>query len=159
MTISVTATTPDTDAIITEIEIAAPPERIFQALTSDAELGQWFTNPDCPVKVWKMDSCLGGHYRYQTKKGSVVVNNVDEFECHGEILELDPPRLLVYTWLANWHLDKSLRTIVRWELTPSASGTKVKVTHSGLASDTASRKDYSGGWPGVLSMLKKFVEK
>jgi hypothetical protein len=34
----------------------------------------------------------------------------------------------------------------------------VKVTHSGLADLAVARKDYSGGWPGVVEMLKKFVE-
>jgi len=131
---------------------------VFQALTSEAKLMQWFSDPSCPVISWEMDPRLGGRYRYQTSKGSVAVNGVDEFECHGEILEVDPPRLLVYSWIANWHLDKSLRTIVRWELSPTSAGTRVKVIHSGLTADPASRKDYTGGWPGVLSMLKQFVE-
>jgi uncharacterized protein YndB with AHSA1/START domain len=72
---------------------------------------------------------------------------------------MDPPRLLVYTWVANWHDDKSLRTVVRWELTPHRGGTHVKVTHSGLAEEEAAGKDYSGGWPGVVEMLKAFAEK
>jgi hypothetical protein len=44
-------------------------------------------------------------------------------------------------------------------LTPSKDGTRVKVTHSGLAQEAGARKDYSGGWPGVVESLKKFVEK
>jgi uncharacterized protein YndB with AHSA1/START domain len=151
--------TPDNDAIVSEIHIAAPPERVFQALTDPAELFRWFTSPECPVKFWEMDARAGGRYRYATEKGTVVVNNVREFECHGEILEYDPPRLLVYTWIANWHDDKSRRTVVRWELTPHAPGTHVKVTHSGLAAENAARKDYTGGWPGVVQLLKKFVEE
>jgi uncharacterized protein YndB with AHSA1/START domain len=47
---------------------------------------------------------------------------------------------------------------VRWELAPKAGGTLVKVTHSGLANLPIARKDYSGGWVGVLEMLKKFAE-
>jgi uncharacterized protein YndB with AHSA1/START domain len=47
---------------------------------------------------------------------------------------------------------------VRWELTPSASGTHVKVTHSGLVQEPEARKDYIGGWPGVVEKLKQFVE-
>ena len=147
------------DAVIAEIHIAAPPERVFQALTDERELLRWFTDASCPVKFWQMDARPGGRYRYATEKGTVVVNNVSEFECHGEILELVPPRLLVYTWIANWHIDKSIRTVVRWELTPVGTGTHVKVTHSGLASEDAARKDYSTGWPGVMQNLKTFVEQ
>jgi uncharacterized protein YndB with AHSA1/START domain len=88
----------------------------------------------------------------------VSVNGVSEFECHGEIMEYHPPRLLVYTWIANWHVDKQRKTVVRWELTPTASGTRVKVTHSGLAQEPAARKDYSGGWVGVVEGLKRFAE-
>ncbi len=154
--------TPDQDAIVSEIHIAAPPERVFRALTDSAELKRWFTNPECPVKFWQMDARLGGRYGYATEKGSIEVNNVSEFECHGEIVEYDPPRILAYTWIANWHDDKTRRTVVRWELTPrpGKSGcTQVKVTHSGLADEALSRKDYSGGWLGVLEGLKKFAEK
>lgn len=157
-----TTVTPDQDAVVSEIQIAAPPERVFQALTDPAELKRWFNNPECPVKSWQMDARLGGHYGYTTEKGTVVVNNVTEFECQGEITEYDPPRVLAYTWIANWHDDKSRRTVVRWELTPivgkQSGGTQVKVTHSGLTQEPAARKDYSGGWTGVVEMLKKFVE-
>jgi uncharacterized protein YndB with AHSA1/START domain len=154
-----TLITPDQDAIVSEIEIAAPPARVFQALTTGAELKRWFTSPECPVKFWEMDARPGGQYRYATEKGTVVVNNVSEFECHGEIVEYDPPRVLAYTWLANWHDDVTRRTVVRWELTPTKTGTRVKVKHSGLAQEPAARKDYAGGWPGVVDMLKKFVEQ
>ncbi len=153
-----TSITPNQDVIITQIEIAAPPQRVFQALTDAGQLKRWFTDPACPVKLWEMDARLGGRYRYATEKGTIVVNNVSEFECHGEILEYDPPRVLAYTWIANWHDDVKRSTVVRWELTPKAGGTLVKVTHSGLTHLPIARKDYTGGWPGVVEMLKKFVE-
>ena len=151
--------TPDQDAIVAEIDIAAPPERVFKALTDADELSRWFTSPDCPVKSWEMDARHGGRYSYWTEAGSIVVNNVREFQCHGEILEYSPPRMLVYTWIANWHDDAACQTVVSWVLTPTKKGTHVKVTHSGLANLPVARKDYSGGWPGVVEMLKKFVER
>ena len=154
----ISKTSSDQDAIISEIEISASPERVFQALTDSAQLKRWFSDPACPVKFWEMDARPGGRYCYATEKGSIVVNQVSEFECHGEVLECDPPRLLVYTWIANWHDDVARPTVVRWELTPKSGGTHVKVTHSGLAELPIARKDYSGGWPGVVEMLKKFVE-
>jgi uncharacterized protein YndB with AHSA1/START domain len=150
--------TPDQDAISSEIEIAAPVERVFRALTDSGQLMRWFTDASCPVKFWRMDARLGGRYSYATEKSNIVVNGVSEFKCRGEILEIDPPRLLVYTWLANWHLDPEKKTVVRWELTPTASGTHVKVTHSGLAQEPEARADYSGGWPGAVEKLKQFAE-
>jgi len=154
-----TIVTPDQDAIVSEIQVSAPPERVFQALTDAGELQRWFGSPECPLKFWKFDARIGGQYVYETEKGSVVVNGVSEFKCHGEILEYDPPRLLAYTWVGNWHDDTSKRTVVRWELTPKAGGTHVRVMHSGLSALPAARRDYSQGWPGVVEMLKRFLEK
>ena len=154
-----TVVTPDQDSIVSEIHIGAPAERVFKALTDAGELQRWFTGPECPVKFWKMDPRVGGHYSYATEKASFAVNSVSEFECHGEILECDPPRLLVYTWIANWHDDRRSRTVVRWELTPKETGTYLRVTHSGLGHLTVARKDYVGGWPEVVEQLKKFAEQ
>lgn len=96
-----TIVTPDQDAVVSEIQISAPPERVFKALTDAGELKHWFGGPDCPVKFWQFDARVGGRYSYETGRGSIVVNGVNEFKCHGEILEYDPPRVLVYTWIGN----------------------------------------------------------
>jgi uncharacterized protein YndB with AHSA1/START domain len=154
--------TPDQDAIISEIEIAAPADKVFKALTDPQQLIRWWGDQEaCRATVWDMDSRRGGKWRFEATDptGKVKVNGVSQFKANGEILEVDPPRLLVYTWIANWHDQPARRTVVRWELTPSGSGTKVKVTHSGLAEETVARKDYAGGWPGVVELLKKFVEQ
>ncbi|MGA8866264.1 MAG: SRPBCC domain-containing protein [Candidatus Sulfotelmatobacter sp.] len=75
------------------------------------------------------------------------------------ILEIDPPRLLAYTWFANWHENPAHRTVVRWELSPTKTGTRVKLTHSGLAHLPGGCEGYSQGWPGLLQQIKKFAEK
>ena len=151
--------TPDLDAIVTEIDVAAPPERVFRALTDAGELKRWFRSPECPTKFWEFDARAGGKYSYATEQGTLAVNGVREFECHGEVLEYAPQRLLVYTCVANWHHDTTYRTVVRWDLTPTSSGTRVKVTHSGLTQEPTARRDYSGGWPGVLQQIKKLLEQ
>jgi len=150
---------PDQDAIIAEIEIAAPPERVFQALTDPKQLLRWWSDEACRAGLWEFEARRGGRWRFKTAHSGKAINGVTDFEASGEILEFDPPRLMAYTWIANWHDDRAQRTVVRWELTPSGGGTKVKVTHSGLANLPIARKDYSGGWPGVVEKLKKFVEK
>jgi uncharacterized protein YndB with AHSA1/START domain len=151
---------PSLDALVCEIDIAAPPQRVFQALTDEAQLMRWFSgDASCPVKFWKFDPRKGGKYHYHTGKATHAVNGVTEFDCQGEILEFDPPRVLAYTWVGNWHDDKSLKTIVRYDLTATPTGTHIKVTHSGLATEEVCRNDYANGWPGVLSNLKTFMEK
>jgi len=150
---------PSLDEVVCVADISVPPARVFRALTDSDELAKWFTNAECPAKYWRMDARKGGRYSYQTERSATVkVNGVDEFHCEGEITEFDPPRLLVYTWVANWHDNKTMATMVRWELTQTNSGTHVRVTHSGLANEKVARDDYRGGWPGVMDSLKAFVE-
>lgn len=153
-----TSVTPDQDTVIAEILIAAPPERVFSAISDTRQLERWFSNPECPAKLWEMDARAGGSYKYEKQAGSADVNGVRDFKCHGEILEYDPPRLLVYTWKGNWHDTPNSSTVVRWELTPTNNGTQVRVTHSGLSNLPVARKGYAGGWLGVVQSLKNFVE-
>ena len=150
--------TPDQDAVVSEIQIAAPPERVFEALIDPKQVLQWWTSDACQIDSFAMEPKRGGRWRYDSKQSTLNVSGVSKFHCEGEVLEYDPPRLLAYSWIANWHADKSRRTVVRWELAPKSGGTQVKVTHSGLAQEPTARKDYSGGWPGVVENLKKFVE-
>ncbi|MBZ5721940.1 MAG: SRPBCC domain-containing protein [Acidobacteriia bacterium] len=154
--------TPDLDAVVSEIEVAAPPQRVFDALTQPDQLLQWWGGDEsCPTTLLEFDPRKGGKWRMICGKpdGKHVVNGFRVFKHDGEILEFDPPRALAYTWITNFHQDPSRKTVVRWELTPTKLGTKVKVTHSGLADENIVRKDYAGGWPGVLGALKKFAEK
>jgi uncharacterized protein YndB with AHSA1/START domain len=146
------------DAIVEEIQIAAPPERVFQAITRPEELRRWFSNITCPARVWEMDARPGGCWRFATDISKNPLNGVTQFRATGEITEIDPPRLLVYTWHANWHDDPSLATVVRWELSAKDGGTFVRVTHSNLGNEPVARADYISGWPGVMKMLKEFAE-
>jgi uncharacterized protein YndB with AHSA1/START domain len=146
--------TPDQDTIVTEIDIAAPAEFVFKGIC-DAET----VRRRAPyLDVFDMDLRVGGKWRLQLTMPKPH-HGVSVVKHDGEILEIDPPRLLVYTWFANFHDDPKHRSVVRWELTPTKSGTHVKVTHSGLASEPAARNDYAGGWPGVLEEIKKYAEK
>lgn len=154
-----TIATPDQDTLITDVHIAAPPERVFKAISDEQEQRIWWDKKDGNLRSWEMDARRGGKWRFSTNKTSMNINGISQFECSGEILEFDPPRVLAYTWIANWHGDKSRKTVVRWELSPKDGGTLVKVTHSGLAQEDVARKDYQGGWPGVVEQLKNYIEK
>ena len=156
-----TRITPDQDAVVSEIEIAAPPKRVFQALVDRNEALKWGSGETHEITVWEMDARPGGKWEFISREKGI--KNPDgkprEFEHHGEVLEIDPPRLLVHTWLANFHEIPSHKTVVRWELTPIPAGTRLKVTHSGLAQLPASRAAYSQGWGGLIETIKKYLEK
>lgn len=149
-----TIITPDHDAIVSKIDITAPIERVFTSISDAAEIRR--RSPE--LSVYEMDTRVGGKWRLEMRVPQPY-HGFNVIHHGGEILELDPPRLLVYTWTANFHKDPDMRSVVRWELAPTKSGTHVKLTHSGLASEPQACKDYAGGWPGVLQELKNFAEK
>ena len=154
--------TPDQDAVICEVRVAAPPERVFEALTSQAQLFRWWNGEGgpCRVRSWEMEPYLGGKWqcRAYDPSGQMVVNGVSEFETSGEIMEFDPPRTLAYSWFANFHSDPSHESMVRWELVPEGHGTLVKLTHSGLKG-LPDGTGYADGWPGVVDGLVRFFAK
>lgn len=155
---STTVITPNQDALVSEIHISAPPERIFQALIDPKQVLQWWTSEQCQIESFALEPRKGGRWHYDSRQSEMSVNGVSKFRCEGELLEYDPPHVLAYTWIANWHDRPAQRTVVRWELAASGKGTLLRVTHSGLADLPTARKDYSGGWPGVLRQVKQFVE-
>ncbi len=157
-----TITTADQDAVITELEVNAPIERVFHALTDPAQLMRWWGQEgECKATLWEMDARVGGKWRFEASdpSGKIIVNGVSEFRAHGEILEFSPPRRIAYSWIANWHDRPEQPTVVTWDLASAGQGTKVRVTHSGLAHLAVARRDYAGGWPGVVNYLKTFVER
>jgi uncharacterized protein YndB with AHSA1/START domain len=158
------------DAVTCETEIEAPPARVFAALTDPKQLVAWWgQEPSVEIAKFEMDARAGGrwHFRWKPAPGAdhggvgeqLRRNGAREFEAHGEILEYAPPRLLVWSWIANWHEHPTQPTVVRWDLTPIPKGTHVRVTHSVLKNEPISRKDYGSGWMGVLRLLKSFAEK
>ena len=152
--------TPDQDAVVTQIEIAAPPARVFEAITDPKQQAVWWgSEPTTDLRVFEMEARLGGRWRFHgVGRDGLAVNGVSDFHAHGEIIEYDPPRVLAYTWIANWHDQPDARTVVRWEVVPAGTGSLVKVTHSGLRQLAVARKDYTGGWPGVLQLLNNYLK-
>ncbi|MGO8794341.1 MAG: SRPBCC family protein [Candidatus Sulfotelmatobacter sp.] len=49
--------TPDNDGVSCEIQIAAPPERVFQAITDPSQLPKWWGQSEM-YRVTKMESDL-----------------------------------------------------------------------------------------------------
>jgi|ERR1051326_8528179 uncharacterized protein YndB with AHSA1/START domain len=146
--------TDNLDTIVSEIDIAVPIERVFKAIADANEVKR--RSPQ--LTAYEMDLRPGGRWHLEMHLPSSY-RGVDVIRHDGEVLEVDPPRLLVHTWFANFHKNPRSRSVVRWELTSTPSGTHVKVTHSGLSSEPDAARDYAGGWPGVLAEVKKWVEQ
>ena len=60
---------------------------------------------------------IGGKWRFKSADPTDKLEGtgVRDFEAHGKSVELDPPRPLAYTWIANWHDMPERSSLVRWE--------------------------------------------
>ncbi len=142
------------DEIVSEIHIAAPPERVFQALVDPKQVVKWWggqgEGQSFRCTVFECDLRRGGKWR-----SAGVDAQGHPFEVVGEYLEVDPPRLLVHTWVASW--TAQVKTTVRWELERTRNGTLVRHRHSGLAAHPELGKSFRG-WPRMLAWLQALLE-
>ncbi len=150
--------TNDNDSVVTEIEIAAAPARVFQALIEREQALQWGSGEAFEMTQWEMDARPGGQWRFVSVQRAAAGGG-KSIDHHGEVLQISPPHLLEVSWFASWHPDPAHRTVVRWELAPSKTGTRLKVTHSNLAALSGAAQGYSQGWPGLVQQIKNFIEK
>jgi len=159
------AVTPTQDEVVGEVFIAAPPARVFAAITDPAQVPRWWGQQGMyRITEWKADLRPGG-------KWSSVGRSVDgsSFHVDGEYLEVDPPRLLVHTWIASW--SGNLQTVVRWELEPTdvhglhpsgpkraGTGTTLKIRHTGFAGAPDACKGHADGWTRVIGWMQAYLE-
>jgi uncharacterized protein YndB with AHSA1/START domain len=144
--------TPDNDVVVTEIFIAAPRERVFQAITDPQQAVQWWGRRDhYYFNEFTMDVRVGG--KWSTSGASAKMGDL---KVHGEFLEVDPPRRLAYSWSSSW---MPAFTKVLWELKSQDNGTLVRLTHSGFAGNADQAQGHSHGWSLVFTWLQAFVEK
>jgi uncharacterized protein YndB with AHSA1/START domain len=91
------------------------PERVWTALTDPRALAEWLMPNDFAPR-------LGHRFQFRTKPAPGFDGVV-----HCEVVELDPPRRLAYSWKGG-----SIDTVVAWTLTPTAAGTQVRLEQSGF---------------------------
>jgi uncharacterized protein YndB with AHSA1/START domain len=98
-----------------ERHLRHPPDRVWPALVEPARLADWF-----PSTV-TIDLRPGGTLTFDGLTGTVT--------------DLDPPRLIAYTWDTD-HL--------RWELRPDGAGSVLTLTHT--FDDRAGAASFAAGW-------------
>ena len=139
------------------IEIEAPPERVWRALTDAAELSSWF-------QVTIEGALAQGSEVWMT---SVHPGHVGQ-RFRVEIVDMSPPRRLVWKWHPG-EIDPGIdysrepRTTVTFTLERSDRGTRLTVAEVGFDEITLARRakvhaDNTQGWTEVLVWLQKHVE-
>lgn len=103
----------------TEVFYPYPPERVWQVITNRRALASWLMENDFEPKV-------GHKFRFETKAQPGINNTI-----YCEVIKLDEPRCLSYTWRGNFMCQPS---IVTWRLLPVEGGTKLQLEHTGFES-------------------------
>ena len=128
--------------------IRTTPERLWSALTSDAEFMKqyWF----------------GVHCQSQWTAGSSwkMVYSDGTISDAGEIIESQPPRRLVIRWQHQNKPELKAEGDSRCtlELEPIGTAVKLSITHTIEREPSKFIEAVSGGWPKIIANLKSLLE-
>ena len=127
----------EAQTVLVERVLAHPPEKVWRALTQPHLIEAWLTASDfSPV--------VGHGFQLHFDWGAV----------DGQVLEVDPGQKLSYTWTSG-----ELDSVVTWTLTPTPTGTLLRMEQVGFPSDQS--RYYVGasaGWPRFISALELVLE-
>ena len=133
-----TNTVTEARSVVVEREIPFPPEKIWRALTQPHLIEEWLMKNDfTPV--------VGHRFDLRADWGSV--------ECR--VLAVEPNKTLSYTWDA-----LGLASVVTWTLTPTSTGTHLRMEQSGFRPDQ--KQAYGGanaGWRQFFANLEQVLAR
>ncbi|MEL6777932.1 MAG: SRPBCC domain-containing protein [Cyanobacteria bacterium J06597_16] len=106
-----------TDSLVLNESYPYTPAQVWRALTNPKALASWLMDNN-------FEPCVGHHFQFTEASlpGSKTV-----IDC--EVIALEPPHRLMYTWKT---AEMSVPSLVTWVLMPIESGTQVQLHHSGL---------------------------
>ena len=126
--------------------IETTPEKLWEALTSSEFTRRYWFDTELRSD-WKVGSSI-----------ALVMNGTTTDT--GEILELDRPRRLAYSF--RHELDDEMRnegpTKVVFSIEPHGRLVKLTLTHEGFIGASKLLDGISKGWPAILSSLKSLLE-
>ena len=132
------------------VEIAASPERVFQALASK-EVCNWWVRPGVfNTTEWSGDVRVGGRWRTAGKVRG------EPYAIEGEFLEIDPPRKLVMTWHRVGTPEPP--TTVTYMIDKLDGGARLTLRHTGLTSPEAC-VSMSAGWKTSFDKLTDIFDR
>ena len=122
--------------VVREVRVAAPPEAVFEFLVDPAKIVRW----------------MGEAADVEPRVGGAVRMSIDGNVARGELVELDRPRRVAFTW--GWEgggpVPPGSSTVV-FDLAPDGDGTLVRLTHRDLPEEA--REIHGHGWDRFLPRL------
>jgi uncharacterized protein YndB with AHSA1/START domain len=134
---------PEVLSVVVEREIPFPPEKIWRALTQPHLIEEWLMKNDFKPIV--------GHSF--TLRMDPVPNWNGVIDC--EVVAVEPNKTLSYTWGA-----MGTGTVVTMTLTPTATGTVLRVEQTGFRPDQP--QNFQGakyGWQRFLGRLEEVLAR
>jgi uncharacterized protein YndB with AHSA1/START domain len=128
----------ETLTVTVEREIPFPPEKIWRALTQPHLIEEWLMKSDFKPAV-------DHRFSFRADWGSV--------DC--QVLSIEDGKALSYTWAA-----MGLDSVVTWTLTPSGTGTLLRMEQAGFRPDQ--KQAFHGarfGWQKFLASLEQALAK
>jgi len=129
------------------VVIASPPEAVWEGLTSPEFTKQYWhrTNVSSDFKI-------GSRIEFITEDGHIG--------CEGEILSIDYPAELSFTWQFPRNPETSMEppSRVTFHLEPIATGTRLTVIHDQFIDSSKMYELIEPGWPLVICGLKTLLE-
>ena len=127
--------------------IRTTPERLWSALTEANFMKQYWFGMHCESE-WK----AGSPWRMIRANGEVTDS--------GEIVEADPPRLLIIKWRNEFRPELKAEGYSRCSMQIEAvdDAVKLTITHGIDVPQAKFIEAVSGGWPRILSNLKSLLE-
>jgi uncharacterized protein YndB with AHSA1/START domain len=125
-------------SVVVEREIAYPPEKIWRALTQPHLIEEWLMTND-------FEPVVDHRFNLRADWGAV--------DC--QVLAIEPNKTLSYTWEA-----LGLKSVVTWTLTPTRTGTHLRMEQSGFRSDQ--QQAYQGakyGWQQFFAKLEQVLAR
>jgi uncharacterized protein YndB with AHSA1/START domain len=124
----------DIRTVVVERDIPHAPEKIWRALTQPHLIAEWLMKND-------FVPAIGHRFSLRTEWGAI--------DCR--VLAIEPGTTLSYTWEA-----LGLESVVTWTLTPTATGTRLRMEQTGFRPDQT--RAYQGarfGWPRFFAALEQ----
>lgn len=122
-----------------DVVYSHPPDRVWRAIANRQGLAAWLMDNDFEPR-------LGHRFRFQTQPLPGWKRTIN---C--EVVELDEPKRLAYTWRETATTQPS---IVTWTLEPVEGGTRVRLEHRAMAATLALASTHSQGYQGAMLALQ-----
>lgn len=128
--------------------LAAEPEQVFRAFTDPEWYGTWWGPEGTRSEVKQLDLRIGGSYRVEMR-----LPDGNTTTLYGTYREIDPPRLLSYSFI--WE-GEGIETLVTLEMEPHEDGTELTLTHEGFT-DGERRDQHGIGWGSSFDRLERLL--